>query len=78
MKVSEQKEVFKRHYEAALKGGIENRGYSTTANGYVDRFIGKCLVTVDGVSYEAIGIPSDGDAWSIYRASYIKFVEVQS
>lgn len=61
--------------EIALKSGvkkIKNTGYDTVRNGWVDRFVGIAVVKYDGKTYKCVGIPADGCAEYIFRASFIK------
>jgi hypothetical protein len=78
MKVWEHKEKHRDLYQEALGSGtIVNRGCNTAANGHVDRYQGEGLIMVNGKRYFAEGVEADGDAWSIFRGSYIKFKEAE-
>ena len=66
-------------YSIALEHGIIDRGYKTTANGYVNSYRGECEFTMsDGRRWKAVGHSPDGDAWSIYRNGYIEFIPLSS
>lgn len=55
-----------------MENGMENRGYQTVRNGWVNRYEGTVIVEMDnGTKWECTGVKAKGDGWDIYRDSYI-------
>jgi len=62
-------------YILALNNGIQDKGYNTTANGFVSSYSGEAeIIMDDGRKWKAIGHAPTGDAWSIHRQGYIEFI----
>ena len=59
----------------ALRAGVKDISYDTVANGWVLRYEGEAVVTLDnGRSYRCVGYGPRGDAHSIYRQGFIEFI----
>lgn len=50
--------------ELAVLHGVKDKGYNTTANGWIDNYEGECTLTMgDGSVWKCIGHWAGGDAW---------------
>ena len=50
--------------ELCILHGIKDKGYNTTANGWIDNYAGECTVTMgNGSVWKCIGHCAGGDAW---------------
>lgn len=64
-------------YELALENGVVDRGYNTTANGYVNNYTGKAIIRMDdGSLWMAVGRRARGDAAVISRNGFIEFLRI--
>jgi len=66
-------------YALALESGVVDRGYNTTANGFVSSYSGEAIITMDdGGKWKAIGHgPTGGDAWTVGKQGYIEFIPIE-
>ncbi len=61
-------------YELALANGCVDKGYNTTANGWVASYGGEAIVEMaNGKKWKCVGRGCTGDAWYAYDG-YIEFI----
>ena len=61
-------------YELALANGCVDKGYNTTANGWVASYGGEAIVEMaNGKKWKCVGHSETGDAWYAYDG-YIEFI----
>jgi hypothetical protein len=61
-------------YELALANGCIDKGYNTTANGWVESYGGEAIVQMaSGKKWKCVGRGCTGNAWYAYDG-YIEFI----
>ena len=65
-------------YYLALAHGVQDRGYDTVANGWVNKYSGEATVVMaDGKKWLCRGHAPKGDAYTIYRQGYIEMIPIE-
>lgn len=66
-------------YALALEAGVEDAGYNTVANGYVSRYEGEAIVTMDnGTRWKCVGHLPKGGPSHISKQGYIEFIPLDN
>jgi len=75
--LAEDLEKEEPNYSLALQNGVEDNGYSTVSNGWVDSYSGSAIIKMgNGTIWKAIGHSPMGTGWAVTRNGYIEFIKI--